>query len=93
MKIEEEKQIEGIETIMDEFDFHKVQRYMESVNWHWADCEDTPSVTLLRRTAKQMLMDAVKSKFTVISSGGFFIHRTENSIHLSFSLEEYSEEW
>jgi hypothetical protein len=92
MKTEEEKQIKVIETIMDEFDFHKVQRYMESVNWRWADCEDIPSVTLLRRKAKEMLMDAVKLKFTIISSGGFRVHRTENSIHLSFMIEEYSEE-
>ena len=56
-----EKDIDDmIKDIMDEFDFDKVERVMESLNWKWRG--ETPTLYDLREEALRLLRGAAKSR-------------------------------
>lgn len=66
---------EDIEHILDEFDFHKVQKAMEALNWTWATSDGIPDIGELRKTARYLLnfcynADATEPTF-VTGTGGF----------------------
>lgn len=41
--------------IMDRFDFDRVRRVMEALNWTWWDSPEVPSLNRLRGTADELL--------------------------------------
>ena len=49
-----EKQRLAIDDIMDNFDFHKVHRVMEFMNWQWSG-EVVPSVSEMRKEARRLV--------------------------------------
>jgi len=54
-----------IDEIMEEFDFHKVFRTMDALNWKWGTVSDgkgTPSIDDLRETAEYLLRGVSKSR-------------------------------
>lgn len=65
-----------VEAILDDFDFYKVQKAMQALNWTWSSTEPfVPELGELRRTARQLLSQAyvaldVQDEFSV-STGGF----------------------
>jgi hypothetical protein len=60
-----------IYSIMDNFDFEKVQKVMENVGWRWAFAKDgIPSVSELKNEAHRLLVDACESE-TNVATGGF----------------------
>jgi hypothetical protein len=67
--------IDAIENILDEFDFQRVQRVMEALEWHWATSEDgLPSIVELRRKARGLLEDVYRyedSACNTMGCGGF----------------------
>jgi hypothetical protein len=67
---------EQIDEIMDSFDFQKVHKIMEAINWRWHE-EGVPDVYSLRTLARKHLKEAVEIK-GAISSGGFTAAYTEN---------------
>lgn len=67
-----------VDEIIEHFDFEKVHKVMELLNWRWAcyedenyeDCYDTvPSVGALRIQARKLLIDAVDKGYG--GCGGF----------------------
>lgn len=66
-----------IEKLLDNFDFKKVHKVMKLLNWNYWDSSDIPDIEIVRKCAKQSLLQALhisnrtmKKKATV-SSGGF----------------------
>ena len=54
-----------IDEIMEEFDFHKVFRTMDALDWKWGTVnggKGTPSIDDLRETAEYLLRGAAKSR-------------------------------
>jgi hypothetical protein len=49
-----------IRDIMDEFDFDRVERTMEALNWKWRG--ETPTLYDLRETAERLLRGAAESR-------------------------------
>ena len=45
----------SIETILDEFDFYKVERAMQALDWKWAGVDGVPSIGDMRRQARRLL--------------------------------------
>lgn len=90
-----------IESIMDYFDFAKVHKVMEFLDWKWATLDgagmEIPDVGTLRKRSRELLRDAFGKRCT-ISTGGFTaIYREgiENDIpwvnlELHFAVETYS---
>lgn len=70
---------DDINDILNEFDFHKVQKAMAALNWTWWDYEDTPSIKDLRKTASALLEFAKKSNSNtqdyMTATGGFEVTR------------------
>jgi hypothetical protein len=63
---------EAIEDLLDKFNFNKVQKAMEILNWEWASAENgIPTIYELRKTARSILKDAYETGVTKVSTGGF----------------------
>lgn len=56
--------------IIREFDFHKVHRYMESVNWQWRN-EGVPSIGTMKKLATRLLRDVAYGDYSTVATGGF----------------------
>lgn len=70
---------QDIETILDEFDFHKVQKAMEALDWTWASSAGVPAIGELRRCARRLLKYATDADIAVpeymTGTGGFEVSR------------------
>lgn len=82
---------ERVDEIMDHFDFGKVQRVMEFLNWTWHDAESenkVPSEFEVRKWARRLLFDVVGFESGAwCQSGGFTARRYDQWIELSFVIE------
>lgn len=80
-----------IHEIIRNFDFHKVHRYMESVNWTWRN-EGVPSVSMMKKQAVQLLREVAYEDCSCASTGGFMAQAYgkecvgQLSLHLYFIL-------
>ncbi len=67
--------IEQVEDILDEFDFQKVQKAMEALDWNYFDSVDkVPTIGELRKMARGLLnhvYSADPSPNDMAGSGGF----------------------
>ena len=60
----------AIDEVMDWFDFGKVARVMESLEWGWAtSAEKTPTEHEIRAEARGMLKRAIKCKCSIGTGG------------------------
>ena len=79
-----------VNEIMDWFDFAKVAKVMEALDWKWAN--ERPSEPEIRARARELIEDAVKNK-RGIASGGFFAKYQEEEgeefIELSFVVDSW----
>jgi hypothetical protein len=77
-----------VDYIMDNFNFGKVARHMESVGWGWGN-EDgglsVPSETKLRKTARGLLRHLKDNCHA--STGGFCAYKANDVLFLGFSIE------
>jgi hypothetical protein len=88
---------EQIDSIMDNFDFAKVERVMRMLNLRWvrhprkADGPDEyyqPDEHDLRRTARKLLKEvAAQQENTFMGQGGFMVHQYGGALSLYFVLE------
>jgi hypothetical protein len=92
---------EIIDSVLDDFDFEKIQKMMQAVNWTYAISNEVPDVPVLRKTARTLLRTAVKEFAPLmdsqrsfgVSSGGFeataFCDEDgEHGVMLKFVAEE-----
>lgn len=84
-----------ITDIMEDFDFEKVHNIMMSLDWKWdiGNGEMTvPSMYRLTKQAERLLRDAAKyygeKDHHTISTGGFTATLYDDTLTLSFELEE-----
>lgn len=77
---------EAITNIMDRFDFEKVHRHMQSVDWKWFD--EVPTMEDLRRTALRLLVEAEMDPQDVVSmgTGGFRVYKLPWGLELVFAM-------
>ena len=98
----QEKINKDIDSIIEEFNFHKVWGVMQSLGWTW-HFEDVPTIPELKRSARHYLEECAKLaiKHDEVSvfcdSGGFhtegFFSSKEDkiSLRLMFCLESWEE--
>lgn len=84
---------EQMEEIMNEFDFTKVRRTMEALDWTWYFEAEIPSIKMLRECARKHLMELVKHPhYSLSASGGFEAYRDGDRIGLRFIVEHWEAE-
>jgi hypothetical protein len=84
-----------IEYLLDQFDFSRVEKTMEALDWRWYDTPwGSPSVPDLRQTARKLLLLANKkseesSQEVTIGTGGFYAEAdvANDYLKLSFIVE------
>lgn len=89
-----------VEELLDEFDFGKVKKVMDFLEWTYFDTKDTEvSIEELRRCARYLLECAVKAPDSdeyYTSTGGFEVTRnmysgdTQKYLSLKFIVTEWS---
>lgn len=87
------KKQDAIDEIMDNFDFEKVAKVMEGLNWGWVNSETDlkiPDVSELRKQARRLLTTALKEN-TSIATGGFKVTylKDEKFLHLEFVVTDW----
>jgi hypothetical protein len=94
MKYDETYWVNKIDDIMNHFDFTRVHKTMEVLDWGW--CSDAPpDVDEMRDTSKRLLCDSVKDalkdgKYHFQGTGGFDveIYPERGVLKLRFVVEE-----
>ena len=70
---------QDIEHILDEFDFYKVQKTMEALNWTWASSAGVPAIGELRQCARRLFKYATDADPSLpeymTGTGGFEVSR------------------
>lgn len=89
---------EEIEDILDNFDFEKVKKVMDALDWNYWDSVDSHiTIAELRKTARRLLKKAYEAPASdqwFVSSGGFEVVRlmypgdTKNYFYLKFVVAE-----
>lgn len=86
-----------IKHIIDNFDFYKVEKYMQEHNWTWATTKgwNTPNVIELQRCAEHLLTECRSRTIEHMSlgTGGFTVIKLYNELSLYFAIEESSDEY
>ena len=85
-----------ITPVMDWFNFEEVHRYMVETEWVWWHDETqsykTPSLARIKKTAKRLLISALKNAPATHQSGGFIAKSwlnedNERQLELYFYIE------
>ena len=78
---------EQIDEIMDWFDFAKVAKAMHYLNWTWSG-EEAPEEPVLRKTARELLKEAVRLKHG-LGTGGFWVRYDGDVLQLQFVVANW----
>lgn len=82
-----------IEEVIENFDFVKVHKVMESLNWTWVNKNKIPSIKKMKKHVRELYEDCKKNKLDCCSSGGFEVsiwkEDGEEIINVKFILEEF----
>ena len=68
-----------IDEILDQFDFQKVKEVMDALNWTWGMGTESyvPDISELRKQARELLWDLIRSNSVMIKAGGFVVEKQE----------------
>lgn len=86
-------QQELIDEILDQFDFQKVKEVMDALNWTWAIGTEShvPDIPELRKKAREMLWDSIRSKDRMIKTGGFVAEKEDDdTLELRFEVTSWN---
>lgn len=76
--------------IMERFDFEKVVKHMEQVDWKWhrGNVHEVPTVFDLRGTARHCLNTVIESNepSSNVGTGGFYAYKFPWGLQLVFSI-------
>lgn len=84
---------EQIDEIMDWFDFAKVAKTMQALDWVWYESGgDIPEEGEIRKHARSLMKQAVKKEYKYFGSGGFVVEYDKDAplIVLKFVVSEWS---
>lgn len=84
-------QVEQINEIMDWFDFDKVHRAMQALNWTWYG-KDVPLVGQIRKQARELLTEVANTDASCVSTGGLKASKTDGILFLEFVVEYWEAE-
>lgn len=87
-----------IDEMLGGFDFEKVHKVMEFLDWEWADSDEIPSIYRLIKTARDLLEEVwdktkeIDNDNQYIATGGFrvacyYFPGIGKRLQLSFALE------
>lgn len=87
--------VSKVDYVMDHFDYDKVYRVMEALNWRWIDAEfQVPTVPELREATRKLLVRAINTAHrdqeqVVMATGGFVVtvDPGEDFVSLEFTVE------
>lgn len=82
-----EEKAQRVVQILNGFDFEKVLKHMQSVDWKWLD--EVPNMDDIKGTATSLLVEAQMDPQDVVSmgTGGFRVYKLPWGIELTFSIE------
>ncbi len=63
---------DDVDNILDCFDFEKVKKVMDYLNWEWAGCDGVPEIYELRKRARELLRIVVVGVQKKESEGQYF---------------------
>jgi hypothetical protein len=78
-----------IDHILANFDFDKVAKTMEVLNWTWRDDSCPPTKERLREYAHDLLLNAMSEKSTYVSCGGFEVEIVDGVYLLRFVVADW----
>jgi hypothetical protein len=84
---------EIIEDILDEFDFSKVQRVMEALDWTWHDSDGVPTLGQLRKKARYLMNYCIGHHTFTTATGGLHVHKETYSEKPYYQLQFVVTEW
>lgn len=64
---------EHMDEVMDCFDFNKVHKVMNQLNWRWCDSKEPPSIQELRVYVRERMRQIYQSSCRKTKSAGFSI--------------------
>lgn len=81
--------------VFDNFNFERVKKVMNILNWSWANLKgnDVPTLDEIKEKAANLMWDCATSDVDVISSGGFRVEKDFSDpsslwMRLVFEVEE-----
>jgi hypothetical protein len=93
------EQIKTINNVMDNFDFERVEKVMDCLEWSWGVGHDehVPDIYEIKQFARHLLADTIirlshliENKSLSLSTGGFVATSyRDGSLSLSFVVEEW----
>lgn len=91
-----QKQQELIDDIMDNFNFEKVHKVMEFLNWTWWNNElkkdINPTIQDIRSDARKKLKRILEENHSSIESGGLVARKYDDgTISLEFKIEYWGD--
>jgi hypothetical protein len=83
-----------IEEILDWFDFEKVHKVMESLDWKWFSIASVPQIPHLRQKARSLLQHVANEEPDCTTATGGFVARHDKygRLSLSFVVAEFRSE-
>lgn len=78
-----------IQYIIENFNFEKVHKVMELLNWTWLMSNDVPTIDELKKSATRLLNDICKEDFDTSSTGGFKVTKYDDHLELEFIISNY----
>lgn len=77
-----------IKSVLENFDFVKVQKAMKAVNWMWASCDGVPSIWKLKEEAEYLLSEVLADEeMRCISTGGLTADYNGICLSLTFIFD------
>jgi hypothetical protein len=83
--------MDEIEDLLDNFDFQKVKRTMDAVNWTWASTRGVPDIPDLRKQARELLRMAVEypRDHYFVATGGLVVRKRDGLLSLTFEVADW----
>ena len=67
---------EIIEELLDEFDFNRIQKTMEALEWTWHNTyPEIPRIGQLRKLARSLMKSCIEHEEYTTTTGGFFVSK------------------
>lgn len=84
-----EGQRNSIDEIMDNFDFSRVKKTMDALEWEWYGI-GIPTESEIRSEARRLLKDCLKRRCGYLSTGGFTVEYKSypRELALRFEIDE-----
>lgn len=90
-----QRQQDALDDLLDYFDFEKVRKVMELLDWQWARINRVPEAFEIRQSARKLIKQAIEDRSSM-ATGGLWVDYSEEDngdifIDLSFKVEHWME--